>query len=117
MKTKSDYIVTIIMIFFSTAHTMLTPVLHKKFDLNPPEFAVIGLAAMFLGFLNLARIKANNKIVSLLCLISNVLFFGWFCIDFIYEKSIQCQGGGAVIVICILCFHSIIDLRRHGYMQ
>lgn len=105
MKKISDYIATILTIFLGTAHTILTPVLSKEFDSNPLDFAAIGLAFMFLGFLNLSRIKANKNIIDLLCLISNFFILVWICFGFIYEESFT-QGLGILVIVYRLCLIS-----------
>jgi hypothetical protein len=116
MKKKSDYIAAILTIFLGTAHTILTPVLSKEFNSSPLDFAGIGLAFMFLGFLNLSRIKADEKTIAILCLISNLLIIAWLCFGFIYEESFT-QGIGISVIVCVLFINSIIDVRKPGHIN
>ncbi len=112
MKKKTDYIATILIILLGTAHTALTPVLAGKFGSDPVEFSAIGLAFIFLGFMNLSRIIGYNRLVSGLCLIANLLGIGWLCLGFIHQKSLALQGSIPFVVLIYLLIVSVIDVQK-----
>lgn len=75
MRKKLDYVSTILLLLLGSAHTILTPVFYKTFDLNALWFAGTGLAFVFLGFLNISRMKTTDNTIKILCLVGNGLAF------------------------------------------
>lgn len=111
MKKKIDYSATILITLLGFAHTTLTPILAKQFNSNPLDFAAIGIAFIFLGFLNFSRLRTNEITTNISCVIANFLGIFWICFGFIHEESFT-QGFLPLIDLCTLFVLSILDTRE-----
>ncbi len=109
MRKKIDYIATILLLILGSVHIILTPVFYKTFDLNTLWFAGTGLAFVFLGFINIFRIKTTDIFIKRLCSFGNALAF-IFCI-FIVIKLAEPQAFISLIDLLILFGLSLADLR------
>ncbi len=109
MRKKLDYVSTILLLLLGSAHTILTPVFYKTFDLNALWFAGTGLAFVFLGFLNISRMKTTDNTIKILCLVGNGLAFV-YCI-FIVLKLGEPQAFISFFDLLLLLVLSFIDWK------
>jgi len=104
-----DYIATILLLILGSVHTIMTPVFYKTFDRNALWFIGTGLSFVFLGLINIARIKTTENIIKILCPIGNALAF-IYCI-FIVIKLSAPQAFVSLIVLLFLFVLSLINLK------
>ncbi len=109
MRKKLDYVATILILILGSAHTILTPMFYKTFDLDALWFAGTGLSFVFLGFLNISRIKTTEIVIKILALSGNVLAF-IYCI-FIVLKLAEPQAFISLVDLLSLSVLSLIDLK------
>ncbi|MCP4323329.1 MAG: hypothetical protein GY787_16075 [Alteromonadales bacterium] len=69
----TEYIVTLLLLLLGIAHTALTPMFYKEFDLNSLWFSGVGLGFVFLGLLNLSRINTTEMMTKKMALIGNFI--------------------------------------------
>ena len=86
MRRKLDYTATIVILILWSVHTILTPLFYKTFDLGALWFAGTGLAFIFLGFINISRIKTTEIGINILCIVGNVIAF-IYCIFIVLKLS------------------------------
>lgn len=109
MRKKLDYVATILLLILGSVHTILTPVFYKTFDLDALWFIGTGLAFVFLGFINISRIKTTEIFIKILCPIGNALAF-IYCI-FIVLKLAEPQAFISFFDLLVLLVLSLIDLK------
>ena len=109
MRKKVDYIATILLLILGSIHTILTPVFYKTFDLNALWFAGTGLAFVFLGFINIFRIKTTERIIKIFCLFGNVLAF-FYCILIVLKLG-EPQAFISLFDLLVLLVLSLVDLK------
>ncbi len=109
MKKKIDYIATILLVILGFVHTVLTPVVNETFDLNAVWFTGTGLGFLFLGFMNLARLKTLVLFVKRLCLTGNILGVMYSILVSIMLAEPQAYLG--LVVLLVLSGLSLADSR------
>ncbi len=88
---------------------------YKTFDVNALWFAGTGLAFVFLSFINISRIKTNEKSVKTLCLFGNGSAF-IFCILIVIKLG-EPQAFISLIDLFVLTGLSLIDFKLSGNMD
>jgi hypothetical protein len=106
MKT-TNYIFIGLLILLGSLHTAMTPVFYKLSDLNALWFAGAGLSFIFVGIINIFRVKTGEHSIIKVCLSVNLLAL-CYCI-FICLKLMQPQAFICVIIMVALCGLSLID--------
>ena len=109
MKKIIDYLAALFIFILGSAHTVLTPLFYKTFDLDALWFAGTGLAFVFLGFTNIARIRTTELIITLLCLFGNVLTL-IFCVCIVIKLA-EPQAYISLFVLLFLFSLSLIDVK------
>ncbi|MBN2039678.1 MAG: hypothetical protein JW864_06530 [Spirochaetes bacterium] len=111
MKKVLDYTSMAILILMGALHTLLTPVLAVKFKVNPEDFAAIGLMFIFIGFINVSRIRTEDKILYLLCILTNLIGIAWLVYSFLVSESFA-QGILPFIALVMLLIISADNLKH-----
>jgi hypothetical protein len=108
MRKKIDYIAIALILLLGLLHTIMTPVFYKTFDLNAIWFAGTGLAFVFLGVINIARVKTPEILIKRLCLTVNLIavIYGVFVVI----KLVKPHAYFSLIVLLFLLILSFIDL-------
>ena len=109
MRKYFDYFFTILLIILGVCHTSLTPVFFKIFDLNALWFAGTGMAFIFLGLINIFRLRTAELLIKSLCSLSNGLAL-IFCILIVLKLN-QPQAFISLLTLIFLIVMSLIDLR------
>ncbi len=108
MRKKIDYIAIALILLLGLLHTIMTPVFYKAFDLSAIWFAGTGLAFVFLGVINIARVKTPEILIKRLCLAVNLIavIYGVFVVI----KLVKPHAYFSLIVLLFLLILSFIDL-------
>lgn len=106
-----NYIAAAILIFLGVAHTVLTPIFYKVFDLNSLWFAGAGLGFVFLGAINICRIIIKNNSINIISLLSNSTAL-IYCMLITYKLD-KPQAIIILLDVSILVFLSTIDLKKN----
>ncbi len=110
MKKILNYIAISLILILGSIHIILTPLFHAAFDLNAVWFAGAGLAFVFLGIINICRLKSTDHVIRKLCFISNLIAV-IFCI-FIVIKLAQPHAFISLIDLLLLSVLSFFDLKK-----
>lgn len=110
MSKKIDDIATILLIILGFIHIILTPIFYKTFDLDSLWFAGTGLAFLFLGFINIFRIRTTEMFIKKLCSLGNAMAFV-YCILIVLKLS-EPQAFVSLIVLLIIFGLSLVDLKQ-----
>lgn len=113
MIKRLDYFGSIILIIMGAAHTALTPVLAKEFNSDALDFVAIGMVFIFLGFINIALIRTFDNIITLFCLIANLLVLIWLCLSFIKSNSFEIQGIIPLIITSYLTIRAFVKMKNN----
>lgn len=111
MKNIIDYIVTIILIMLGSIHTILTPIFYSALDVDSLWFAGTGLAFLFLGFINIFRIRTNEIFIKAFCLFSNSIVFV-YCILIVLILT-KPQALISLIDLFFLLVLSLVDVNSY----
>jgi len=108
MRKKIDSIAIALILFLGLLHASMTPVLYKAFYLYALWFAGTGLAFVFLGVINIARVKTSEILIKRLCFTVNLIavIYGVFVVI----KLAKPHAYFSLIVLLFLLILSIIDL-------
>ncbi len=109
MRKKIDFLAIVLIIILGSVHTIMTPVLYKTYDLSALWFAGTGLSFVFLGIVNISRVKTTDAIIKILCSIANAIAIV-FCV-FTVVKLVKPHAYFSLIVLLLLFVLSLIDLR------
>jgi hypothetical protein len=112
MRKKIDYSFTIIILLLGIVHISLTPTFYESFNDEANIFIGMGLAFIFLGVLNINRLLVNQRNVTVLCLICNILAILYLSFYSIMLKKIEPQGLVTIFVILIPSLLSLINLTK-----
>jgi hypothetical protein len=108
MKKIFNYVAISLILLLGLTHTSLTPLFYKTFDLSALWFAGTGLSFIFLGLINISRVRSSDKNLRILCLIANIVAL-IFCILIVLVIS-QPQVYLSLFGIALLMILSIIEL-------
>jgi len=111
MKKRFDYTFTVSLILLGSIHVILTPVFYKTLDTGALWFAGTGLAFVFLGIINVYRIRTKEKATRVLCAIANGVA-NVYCI-LIVIKLAEPQAYISLVVLLVLFVFSLMDLGRY----
>jgi hypothetical protein len=89
-------------------HIGFTPVIYKTIDLSALWFAGTGMAFLFLGVVNISRIRSTDRTLRILCLLSNIIsiVFGFLVV----VKLRQPHAYFSLIVLLLLLILSVSDI-------
>ena len=104
MKTI-DYIFTIVLLLLGVAHIILTPMFYEQFDIASLWFAETGLGFVFLGFVNLGRLRSEHECPENFSLFCNLL--GLVYTILIVTKLSEPQAYISLVVILVLLGFSV----------
>jgi hypothetical protein len=110
MKKNLNYVLITILIILGCVHASMTPVFYKVFDLDALWFAGAGLSFVFLGFINIARIKSREMMVRALCLTGNLMGLV-YCVT-IAMKLPEPQANIGIVTLFILSILSVWDMKQ-----
>jgi hypothetical protein len=113
MYKKLDLIAAILLVFLGSGHLIMTPVLAPQFQMNPADFAAIGLAFLYLGLLNIIRNISAGKRPGVICIIANLLGIAWLCFSTIQTGKIELQGILPFVALCYLTGYAAFEIKRH----
>ncbi len=113
MYKRLDLIAGIMLVILGAAHVLMTPVLAPRFQLNPADFAAIGLAFLYVGLLNIARNKSAGTGTGIMCIIANLLGIAWLCFSAIQSGKIEAQGILPFVALCYLTLFAAFEIKRH----
>jgi hypothetical protein len=109
MKRKTDIVFTSITLLLGTVHIALTPTMYSQFSDEAHIFVGLGLAFLFLAFINFCRLYTSSKLVTTLCAICNMLCLVYLILPVIFLGLKEPQGFVAIVVVLVLAIFSIID--------
>lgn len=109
MRKNIEYIAIALITLLGLVHTSMTPIFYKTFDLSALWFAGTGLSFVFLGILNLARIKTADAGIKILCTIANGIAVAYGV--FIVIKLAKPHAYFSFFILILLFALSLIDLR------
>ena len=109
MKRTLDLIASYLLLFMGVGHTVLTPQFYQHFELDALWFAGTGLALVFLGGLNLARVYSGKRPMVWAVLLANLAWMAFNTLLLILIR--EPQAFLTVGLILILCCFSILQLR------
>jgi hypothetical protein len=109
---KIDYIFSFIIVLLGIVHISLTPTFYETFNDEANIFIGMGLAFVFLGVLNIIRLLANKRIVTVLCLICNIIAICYLLFYSIMLNKFEPQGLVTIFFILIPALLSIINLTK-----
>jgi len=109
---KIDYIFTFIIVLLGIVHISLTPTFYESFNDEANIFIGMGLAFIFLGVLNINRLLVNQRNVTVLCLICNIIAILYLMFYSVTLKKIEPQGLVTIFFILIPTLFSIIRLTK-----
>ncbi len=92
MLSKIHVIVSYIIILFGTVHLYFTSCL-ESFDTYALWFIGAGIAIIFAGFINLIKAKSSEKIVFIICILTNFLMTALFCVALFAMQKPQVYIG------------------------
>ena len=108
MRKIIDYISIALILLLGLLHTSMTPVFYKAFNISALWFAGTGLAFVFLGVINIARVKTSEILIKQLCFTVNVIAVV-YCV-FVVIKLAKPHAYFSLIVLLFLLILSFIDL-------
>lgn len=112
MRTVVDHIANGIFFLLGLAHTVLTLLHQRPFDLDALMYVGAGLAFLFLSALNYARSRLRSRLISLLSLIANIIVLAYIIlIALVFGDP---RVAVALIVLSILVFLSAADYRSNA---
>ncbi|MBN2039675.1 MAG: hypothetical protein JW864_06515 [Spirochaetes bacterium] len=106
-------IISVLYSILGIIHTAFTPVFYNMNSVDALWFAGTGFGLLFLGLLNLAGIKSNDKLVFNLCISANII--SAFLNIFITVMILEPQAFIGIILNLILLAESVffrIKLNR-----
>ena len=109
MRKIIDYIAIALILLLGVVHAAMTPLFYKTFDLNALWFAGAGLSFVFLGIVNISRMKSPFKTIKILCILANILAL-IFCI-LIVLKLARPQAYISLFILVLLLILSLVDIR------
>ena len=101
MPSKIHLILSYIIILFGIIHLYFTSCL-ETFDEYALWFIGAGIAIIFAGFINLIRTKSSEKIVFIICLLTNSLMTVLFALALFAMHKPQVYIGIAVFAIAFI---------------
>ncbi|MFI5218850.1 MAG: hypothetical protein ACHQNT_05120 [Bacteroidia bacterium] len=106
MLSKFQLIISYIIILFGTIHLYFTSCL-ETFDEYALWFIGAGIAIIFAGFINLIRTKSSEKIVFIICILTNSLMTVLFALALFAMHKPQVYIG---IIVFATAF--ILSLKK-----
>jgi len=108
MRKKIDFIAILLIIILGSVHTIMTPVFYKTFDLSALWFAGTGLAFVFLGIINISRVKTSEIFIIRLCFAINIIAVVYGVL--VVAKIAKPHAYFSLVVLLLLLLLSFIDL-------
>jgi hypothetical protein len=101
MISKAHSVLSYLIILFGLIHIYFVSCLHT-FDEYALWFIGSGIAIIFAGFINLIRAKSSEKIVSVLCLLTNFLMTSLFIVAFFAMQKPQVYLGIFIFALALI---------------
>ena len=108
----SDWIVSVSILLIGITHNVVSPIFFPTLGPGAFLFVGTGLAFMFLGIFNFARLKAGKKIVSVMCIICITLTLIYCCIFYRYVNTLKWWIIAVILIALILSVLDIKHLRK-----
>lgn len=108
MKKILNYVAITIILLLGALHVILTPLFYKTFDINTLWFAGAGLSFLFLGIVNVSRIRSTDGTIKVLCVLVNTIGLIYCILIFTIIAKIQVYV--TLFILVLLFVLSFIDL-------
>jgi len=111
---KIDYFFTSIIVLLGIMHISLTTTFYETFNDEANIYIGMGLAFVFLGVINIVRLLADQRKITVLCLGCNVIAISYLVFYAVMLKKVEPQGLVTIFLILIPSLLSITKLTSKG---
>jgi hypothetical protein len=106
---KIDYFFAFVILLLGVVHISLTTTFYKTFNDEANIYLGMGLAFVFLGILNIVRLLADQRKVTVLCLGCNIIAISYLVFYTVMLNKIEPQG---LVTIFILLIPSLFSIKK-----